>query len=826
MERHKKKRAQLHNDDKVTSNNKRTKNTSSYVQILATGMDTQDTSPSILLFFDSHRYIFNAGEGLLRFCTEHNIKPSKIGDMFLTRVCSETASGLAGLLLTLKGIKENRQHPKDYHLTGSDAVSPRESSHLDGLRSDHGIDIWGPPDVEHFLNALKSFVPYDMMRRTHIIGETKNTKSCDEAIIDVERTKDPCILVDNELVRISATLLKPAHTTGETVVIYICELSDIPGKFDPIKAASYGVDRKFYGTLQKGEPVYVSNMKILPEYVLDPSIPGPVVLIVDCPTEEHMKELVSAQFFQCYFEDTACRTEDLKTVTCVIHMSPASVTEITEYQDWMKKFGSAQHIMAGHQKKNLNIPVLRASARITSRLNYLCPQLFPARVLSSVKNMDVSPNLNGSCEDLSTACFNSISSENLLKFHLRPYKRQGLDYSEVPSLLYYEKIVDDLLAEKPLIANDAKLVSKIWEKNDCMHNNERCSFVNSNANFVSSDNAKETINDHLDIPPCLENITREDMEIVFLGTGSSQPSNYRNVSSIFVNLFSNGCLLLDCGEGTFAQMIRRFGIRGAEDAVKDLRLIWISHMHADHHAGLVRILAARAKLMKKDLVSREEPLLVIGPKQLQRYLKLYSKIEDLNMSFLDSEGTTAISNPDLIDDILKEKLHAAGLESLYSVHVEHSINDAFGVVIKAAERFNSAGKTIPGWKLVYSGDTKPCDSLKEAAFGATLLIHEATFEDMMEKDAKHKGHSTTTQAIETGAGAYRIILTHFSQRYPKVPVINDCYMDKTCIAFDMMTINAADLPAMPKVLPYIQNLFADDQNADEAIEMSTGTVLR
>lgn len=32
------------------------------VQILGTGMDTQDTSPSVLLFFDKQRFIFNAGE--------------------------------------------------------------------------------------------------------------------------------------------------------------------------------------------------------------------------------------------------------------------------------------------------------------------------------------------------------------------------------------------------------------------------------------------------------------------------------------------------------------------------------------------------------------------------------------------------------------------------------------------------------------------------------------------------------------------------------------------------------------------------------------------
>lgn len=59
------------------------------------------------------------------------------------------------------------------------------------------------------------------------------------------------------------------------------------------------------------------------------------------------------------------------------------------------------------------------------------------------------------------------------------------------------------------------------------------------------------------LPNCLDNVRRDDLEIVLLGTGSSQPSKYRNVSSIYVNLFSKGSLLLDCGEGTLGQLKRR-----------------------------------------------------------------------------------------------------------------------------------------------------------------------------------------------------------------------------------------------------------------------------
>lgn len=60
-----------------------------------------------------------------------------------------------------------------------------------------------------------------------------------------------------------------------------------------------------------------------------------------------------------------------------------------------------------------------------------------------------------------------------------------------------------------------------------------------------------------DIPACLHGVGREEMEMVFLGTGSSQPSKYRNVSSIYVHLFKRGGIMLDCGEGTYAQLKRR-----------------------------------------------------------------------------------------------------------------------------------------------------------------------------------------------------------------------------------------------------------------------------
>jgi ribonuclease BN (tRNA processing enzyme) len=63
------------------------------------------------------------------------------------------------------------------------------------------------------------------------------------------------------------------------------------------------------------------------------------------------------------------------------------------------------------------------------------------------------------------------------------------------------------------------------------------------------------------------------------------------------------------------------------------------------------------------------------------------------------------------------------LEILYSVPVVHC-PQAFGVVLRAKEKVSSAGKAILGWKLVYSGDTRPCPALVDASRDATVLIHE------------------------------------------------------------------------------------------------------
>ncbi|KAM5579119.1 tRNase Z TRZ3, mitochondrial [Rosa sericea] len=848
-------------------------NTIAYVQFLGTGMDTLDTSPSVLLFFDKQRFIFNAGEGLQRFCTEHKIKLSKIDHIFLSRVCSETAGGIPGLLLTLAGM-------------GEEGMS---------------VNVWGPSDLKYLVDAMKCFIPNAAMVHTRSFGPTHGSVGAPMA--DETQFTDPIVLVDDEVVKLSAILLLPSFLEGSQLpngvpimqnptekviddrmdhasepispngrsvltgkpgdmsVIYVCELPDIKGKFDPAKAVALGLrPGSKYRELQLGNSVKsdYQNIMVHPSDVMGPSVPGPIVLLVDCPTESHLQELLSVQCLSSYYADFSGPPENAKVVTCVIHLCPASLISSSNYQSWMKRFGSAQHIMAGHERKNVEIPILKSSARIAARLNYLCPQFFPAPGFWSLQQSDcLAPESTASSEG--SVC-ESISAENLLKFTLRPYAHLGLDRSVIPSKVAAADVIDDLLSENPEVVDAAQCVSQFWRQST--ETREEINFVQQDTVMVEEPWFSENT-----LPSCLENIRRDDLEIVLLGTGSSQPSKYRNVSAIHINLFSNGGLLLDCGEGTLGQLKRRYGVEGADNAVRGLRCIWISHIHADHHTGLARILALRRTLLKG---VPHEPLLVVGPRQLKRYLDAYQRLEDLDMQFLDCKHTTEASlnafegatesnkrhsspgkdrqqkvdstlfakgsrmesywkrpgspvDDGVVFPILKslqKLLSEAGLEALISVPVMHC-PQAFGVVLKASERMNSVGKVIPGWKLVYSGDTRPCPALTEASRGATILIHEATFEDGMVDEAIARNHSTTKEAIEVGnsAGVYRIILTHFSQRYPKIPVFDETHMHKTCIAFDLMSINIADLPVLPKVLPYLKMLFKNEMIVDESDEM-------
>ena len=186
-------------------------------------------------------------------------------------------------------------------------------------------------------------------------------------------------------------------------------------------------------------------------------------------------------------------------------------------------------------------------------------------------------------------------------------------------------------------------------------------------------------------------------------------------------------VLLDAGEGAMGALRRRFGER-TDAVLRQLRLVWISHMHADHHLGLISVLEARTSLVPR------EPLLVLGPLALQTWLRSAAAALHLPLAFRYVHNGEA--HKDAGVGLVLRRLGFDGLRTCPVVHC----NDAWAVGLQHAD----------GWSILYSGDTRPCDNVVRLGNlmrpGGRLLVHEATFDDspLMRQEAEHKRHSTGT----------------------------------------------------------------------------------
>lgn len=115
----------------------------------------------------------------------------------------------------------------------------------------------------------------------------------------------------------------------------------------------------------------------------------------------------------------------------------------------------------------------------------------------------------------------------------------------------------------------------------------------------------------------------------------------------------------------------------------------------------------------------------------------------------------------------------------------------------------------------FSGDTLPDAKLIHLGYECDFLIHEATMEDDLEDEARLKLHSTTSQAIAVSKQmkARFTLLTHFSQRYAKVPRIfydekNLKELQTVGIAFDNMVIRSSQVSLLPLLYPTLNKLYS------------------
>jgi ribonuclease Z len=273
------------------------------------------------------------------------------------------------------------------------------------------------------------------------------------------------------------------------------------------------------------------------------------------------------------------------------------------------------------------------------------------------------------------------------------------------------------------------------------------------------------------------------MRITFLGTAAARPTVGRNVSSLVVQR-EGDVMMFDCGEGTQRQMMR-YGTGFA------LREIFFTHLHADHFLGVIGLLRTMG------LQAREEPIDLWTPRGTEATLKQAVELGVERVPFevriVGLDAGEAVERGQYA--VVPFKTQHAGRSLGYAV-VEHERLGRFdaakarelgipegplwgklhhGEAVEVDGRTHRAedvvGPPRPGKRVVYSGDTRPCGPTREAAAGADLLIHEATFAQDEAERAVATGHSTAREAAEVAAqaGALRLCLTHFSPRYADDP---------------------------------------------------------
>ena len=271
-----------------------------------------------------------------------------------------------------------------------------------------------------------------------------------------------------------------------------------------------------------------------------------------------------------------------------------------------------------------------------------------------------------------------------------------------------------------------------------------------------------------------------DLDLVFLGTAGSMPTAQRAPAALLVRRGGDR-LLFDCAEGTQRQLLR------SSVGLVELGEIFVTHFHADHILGLPGLFKTFS------LRGRERPLEVHGPRGLVDLLgslkrvvgKLSYEVRVVELepgdvlerggyrlaAFEVAHGVPAVgwslieaTRPGRFDVERADALGVPSGPARGALQRGESVTLPDGSIVSADQVL---GPARPGRKIVITGDTAPSETVVEAAWGAEVLVTEATFSEEELERAQETMHQTAAQAagIAHRANIGLLALTHLSNRY-------------------------------------------------------------
>ena len=586
----------------------------------------------------------------------------------------------------------------------------------------------------------------------------------------------------------------PATKPSPVSVSYIVKNQPRRGKFDRELAIKLGVKAgPAFSELTRGATIKTADgQMVTPEQVTGPTIEGEGFAVIELPTAEYISSLRNSAAFQ---SETV-----LKGVEAIFWLLGPGMTSNPAFQKLIKEKPNWKHIIssADHCANYLSM-----DSAAVAQLRH--------RILDEAR-FDL-PVFDNATIKLPQELSNCTIAHRGMSLHLTPEVTFSPEMEPGPlNTIESMKRMSQAVKQLSVIAHqDLKQPAFIKAYQD-------------------------------------QHLLEDDTEVITLGTGSASPSKYRNVSATLLRIPNVGSYLLDCGEGTLGQLARIYPADELQEILKDLRLIWISHLHADHHLGLTSLIKAWHTAVYRDSQDRKssehkspgqltgsiedlekrQGLCVVAESTMLQWLKEYSEIENFGYDrivplcvkpvifdesnniimptrFEWGDMTLGFQTVDpRINTILRKLTGLANLQSVYVLHCSGA---------------RAVSMTWPsGLKISYSGDCRPSKRFTIIGRDSTVLIHEATFDDILAGDAEAKRHSTTREAIAVGLEmrAKRIILTHFSQRYSKIPTLKNVIARPTNFE-DLTNTNANDITSLREPPPKPTTTLDEDNFDDRTL---------
>ena len=274
------------------------------------------------------------------------------------------------------------------------------------------------------------------------------------------------------------------------------------------------------------------------------------------------------------------------------------------------------------------------------------------------------------------------------------------------------------------------------------------------------------------------------IDFTFLGTAAARPYADEGSTAAFIQA-GGSRILLDCGEGTQIQL-DRLGL-----PLQKLDVVCISHMHGDHIYGLPGLITSM------ELGQRTRPLILIGPPDLENYLKTCLALSRAHLSFELIYHSTDYATPRrdvvLLRDLvihtipLNHRIPACGFvieQRDQGRSLRPGVIETYKIPYEDIPRIKAGGSfKLPDGKILsaealthppelpqpiaYFTDTAPIDSYPEAWPVPQTLVHDATFASEHTDLARATGHSTAVEAAAFAktCRASKLYLTHISRRY-------------------------------------------------------------